>query len=47
MAFAVERVVPILRSFDETRAREFYVGYLGCVVDWEHRFDGQGPLYMQ
>lgn len=47
MAFAVDRVIPIMRIFDETRAREFYVDYLGFTVDWEHRFDGQGPLYMQ
>ncbi|MDQ4009863.1 MAG: glyoxalase superfamily protein [Actinomycetota bacterium] len=47
MAFGVERIVPILRIFDEARARDFYVGYLGCSIDWEHRFDGRGPLYMQ
>jgi hypothetical protein len=44
MALAVERVVPILRIFDETRAREFYVGYLGCVVDWS---TGSGKLVLQ
>lgn len=21
--------------------------YLGCTVDWEHRFDDLAPLYMQ
>jgi catechol 2,3-dioxygenase-like lactoylglutathione lyase family enzyme len=47
MDFAVERVVPILRIFDEARAREFYVGYLGCTIDWEHQIGGHGPLYMQ
>ena len=47
MAFEVQGVVPILRIFDEARARDFYVGYLGFAVDWEHRFDGHGPLYMQ
>lgn len=47
MGLVVESVIPILRIFDESRARDFYVGYLGCGVDWEHRFDGQGPLYMQ
>jgi len=47
MPFEVGRVVPIVRIFDEDRAREFYLGYLGCRVDWEHRFDGEGPLYMQ
>ncbi|HEX5050213.1 MAG TPA: glyoxalase superfamily protein [Planctomycetota bacterium] len=40
-------VVPILRSFDETKAREFYVQWLGFQVDWEHRFAPDTPLYMQ
>ena len=38
---------PILRIFDEEKAREFYVGFLGFSVDWEHRFDDAAPLYMQ
>jgi catechol 2,3-dioxygenase-like lactoylglutathione lyase family enzyme len=38
---------PILRSFDEAKAREFYVGFLGFSVDWEHRFAPDLPLYMQ
>ena len=43
------RVTPILRIFDEAKAREFYVDFLGFQVDWEHRFEGTGefPLYMQ
>ncbi len=41
------RTVPILRSFDEAKAREFYVDWLGFTVDWEHRFEGWAPLYMQ
>lgn len=41
------RTVPILRSFDETKAREFYVGFLGFTVDWTHRFEPGLPLYMQ
>lgn len=40
-------VVPILRIFDVTKAREFYVGYLGFTIDWEHRFNETAPLYMQ
>lgn len=39
--------IPILRSFDEAKARAFYVGYLGFKVDWEHRFEPGLPLYMQ
>jgi catechol 2,3-dioxygenase-like lactoylglutathione lyase family enzyme len=41
------RTVPILRSFDEEKAREFYLGFLGFTVDWEHRFEPGLPLYMQ
>ena len=39
-------IVPILRMFDITKAREFYLGYLGYSVDFEHRFDPTLPLYM-
>lgn len=38
---------PILRIFDEAKAREFYINFLGFHVDWEHRFDPGLPLYMQ
>lgn len=39
--------VPILRIFDERKAKEFYVDFLGFTVDWEHRFEEGLPLYMQ
>ena len=41
------KAIPILRSFDEARAKAFYLGYLGCTVDFEHRFEPGMPLYMQ
>lgn len=41
------RTTPILRSFDEAKARAFYVDFLGFTVDWEHRFEPHLPLYMQ
>jgi uncharacterized glyoxalase superfamily protein PhnB len=41
------RTTPILRIFDEAKAREFYVDFLGFNVDWEHRFESGTPLYMQ
>ena len=41
------KVTPILRIFDEAKAREFYVDFLGFTVDWEHRFEAGMPLYMQ
>jgi uncharacterized glyoxalase superfamily protein PhnB len=41
------RTVPILRIFDEAKAREFYIDFLRFIVDWEHRFAPDLPLYMQ
>ena len=43
----VLQTIPILRIFDEAKAREFYVGFLGFKIDWEHRFEDTGPLFMQ
>ncbi|MCG7378423.1 VOC family protein [Paenibacillus sp. ACRSA] len=40
-------IVPILRMFDENKAKEFYLDYLGFQLDWEHRFEPDMPLYMQ
>ncbi|PXA83722.1 glyoxalase/bleomycin resistance/extradiol dioxygenase family protein [Nostoc sp. 3335mG] len=37
---------PILRSFDETRARAFYFDFLGFELVFEHRFEPGMPLYM-
>lgn len=42
-----EQPTSILRMFDIDKAREFYVGYLGFEVKWEHRFDDNSPLYME
>ncbi|WP_026212341.1 glyoxalase superfamily protein [Longispora albida] len=47
MAVTFHRTVPIFRIFDLAKAREFYVGYAGFTVDWEHRFPGVAPVYMQ
>ncbi len=32
--------IPILRIFDEAKAEEFYLDFLGFKLDWEHRFEG-------
>ena len=37
---------PILRSFDERRAKRFYVDFLGFEILFEHRFEPGTPLYM-
>lgn len=36
---------PILRIFDEAKAREFYLNFLGFKLEWEHRFADNMPLY--
>lgn len=41
-----ERPIPILRMFDEAKAREFYLEFLGFSVDFEHRFEPGLPLYL-
>lgn len=47
MAIEFSSVIPILRIFDVPKADEFYQGFLGFVVDWDHRFDPEAPLYRQ
>jgi catechol 2,3-dioxygenase-like lactoylglutathione lyase family enzyme len=47
MAIEFKRAVPILRIFSLEKAREFYVDFLGCKVEWEHRFTPDAPVYMQ
>lgn len=39
--------IPIFRIFDHLLAKEFYLGWLGCTLDWEHQFNGEGPRYLQ
>ncbi|WP_020410825.1 glyoxalase superfamily protein [Hahella ganghwensis] len=43
----LKSITPILRIFDEVKAREFYLDYLEFSLDWEHRFEDGMPLYMQ
>jgi catechol 2,3-dioxygenase-like lactoylglutathione lyase family enzyme len=47
MADLAFNAIPILRIFDLDKAREFYVDYLGFIVDWEHRFGENFPIYLQ
>ncbi|MGL5850943.1 MAG: glyoxalase superfamily protein [Phycicoccus sp.] len=39
--------VPVLRVQRADDAREFYQGYLGFAVEWEHRFEPGLPLYLR
>ncbi|AIM38781.1 glyoxalase superfamily protein [Sphingobacterium sp. SG20118] len=41
------QTIPIFRIFDYNKAIEFYVGWLGFTIDWEHQFDKHAPIYMQ
>jgi uncharacterized glyoxalase superfamily protein PhnB len=43
----VSAPIPVLRIFDEAKAAEFYVGFLGFKVDFQHRFEPGAPLYQQ
>ena len=44
---AFEYAKPIMRIFDESKAKEFYLGFLGFTLDFEHRFGDNFPLYAQ
>lgn len=41
------KTTPILRIFDEAKALEFYIDFLGFTLDWQHRFGDDFPLYLQ
>jgi uncharacterized glyoxalase superfamily protein PhnB len=43
---SVGPVVPILRIFDERKARDFYLEFLGFKINFEHRFGENFPLYI-
>ena len=46
-AISFGTITPILRIFDVAKADEFYLGFLGFSIDWDHRFDDNAPLYRQ
>jgi uncharacterized glyoxalase superfamily protein PhnB len=41
------QMTPILRMFDEKKALEFYVEFMGFRVAWRHRFSDDTPLYLE
>jgi catechol 2,3-dioxygenase-like lactoylglutathione lyase family enzyme len=47
MPIEFTRTVPILRIFSVEKAKEFYVGWLGFKIDWEHQFEENTPEYIQ
>lgn len=46
-AVGIQPSIPIFRIFDVDKAMEFYCGFLGFTLDWEHRFGDNFPLYCQ
>lgn len=47
MEISFTQVIPILRIFDIAKADEFYLGFLGFSIDFDHRFEPGLPLYRQ
>ena len=47
MEISFNSIIPVLRIFDVVKSDEFYQGFLGFVVDWDHRFHPSAPLYRQ
>ena len=45
-AITFDKAIPLLRIFDETKAREFYLDFLGFGIEFEHRFEADLPLYL-
>lgn len=39
--------IPILRSFDKSLAKEFYIEFLSFAENWSHEPDDESPIYMQ
>lgn len=39
-------ITPVFRIFDVSKAKEFYIDFLGFNVVFEHRFGDNFPLYM-
>src|SRR5437879_2707691 len=43
----MQPIVPILRIFDVSKAKEFYCDFLDWRIDWSHKFGDNFPEYMQ
>jgi catechol 2,3-dioxygenase-like lactoylglutathione lyase family enzyme len=46
-ALEMKAPIPVLRIFDEAKAREFYLDFLGFHLDWQHRLGDNFPAFMQ
>lgn len=47
MSVSFEQIIPIFRIFDVAKAKEFYIDFLGFSLNFEHRFEGVSPVYME
>ncbi len=41
------KAIPTFGIHNYKTAIEFYIGFLGFKIDWEHRFRSADPVYMQ
>ena len=41
-----QKTIPFLQIFDVGKAKEFYIGFLGFTIDWEHCFTEDSRLDM-
>ncbi len=42
----LQQAIPMLRIFDEDKARAFYIDWLGFTIEFEHRFEPEMPIYL-
>ena len=42
----LQKNIPILRIFDVVKAKEFYIGWLGFKINFEHQFEENAPYYI-
>ena len=47
MTIEFNQIIAILRIFDVEKAKDFYCGFLGFDVQWEHHFDDESPAYIE
>jgi catechol 2,3-dioxygenase-like lactoylglutathione lyase family enzyme len=47
MTTEFRKAVPVFRIYSLDKAREFYLDFLGCKIDWQHSFEEGGPVYMR
>lgn len=47
MTIGFIKPIPIFRIFDLAKAKDFYQGFLGFEIVWEHRFEDESPAYLE